>query len=395
MKRVGRGAVPVVLARSEEDAVARADHLDRPAAPLAEPDALGHVDRLAERVGVPRGAGARGEVDEVGLRAGRRDRRRHRVDVDVAGEPGRRALGGVDAAPRDLHGGPPSRMAGQARNRRLGGRQPLGEPGAGDVRGIARAPPARSRGRAGRRPSRRGRAAGSGRAGAGTPGRGRPPRPCPRTPSSAFSSASEESMSRLSVGSSSSSRLWPSSSRQRISSRAFWPPRERVGRAVARRPAGRSGRARASPARARPAAPTTTSSTSRCGEVGARVELGEQARRDAVADPQLAVVRDLLAGEQPHQVRLAGAVGADQADRARRSGSPPRTGARARRSRASRSATTIRAESPPRIRTLICWSTTGRGRRAGVDEAAASASRPRRPSWRTRREIAARCFMIL
>ena len=35
-----RRAVPVLLARLEEDAVAGADHLDRPAAPLAEADAL-------------------------------------------------------------------------------------------------------------------------------------------------------------------------------------------------------------------------------------------------------------------------------------------------------------------------------------------------------------------
>jgi hypothetical protein len=33
----------VVLVRLEEDAVARADDLDRPAAPLAEADALGDV----------------------------------------------------------------------------------------------------------------------------------------------------------------------------------------------------------------------------------------------------------------------------------------------------------------------------------------------------------------
>ena len=36
--------------------------------------------------------------------------------------------------------------------------------------------------------------------------------------------------------------------------------------------------------------------------------------RDAVAEPQLALVRDLLAGQQADQVRLAGAVRADQAD---------------------------------------------------------------------------------
>ena len=40
MKRFGAGAVPVLLAGLEEDAVAGTDHLDRPAAPLAEADAL-------------------------------------------------------------------------------------------------------------------------------------------------------------------------------------------------------------------------------------------------------------------------------------------------------------------------------------------------------------------
>src|SRR2546423_15681442 len=38
---VGRGAVPVLLARLEEGAVAGADHLDVAAAPLAGADALG------------------------------------------------------------------------------------------------------------------------------------------------------------------------------------------------------------------------------------------------------------------------------------------------------------------------------------------------------------------
>src|SRR5689334_23067901 len=44
---VGGGAVPVLLARLEEYAVAGADDLDRPAATLAEADALGDVDGLA------------------------------------------------------------------------------------------------------------------------------------------------------------------------------------------------------------------------------------------------------------------------------------------------------------------------------------------------------------
>src|SRR5829696_10505518 len=57
---VRRGAVPVVLARLEEHAVAGADLLDRPAVALAEPEAFGDEDRLAVWMGVPGGAGAGG-----------------------------------------------------------------------------------------------------------------------------------------------------------------------------------------------------------------------------------------------------------------------------------------------------------------------------------------------
>src|SRR3954453_7076906 len=77
-----RGAVPVVLAGLEEDAVAGSDDLDRAAFALAEADAFGDPDRLAERVRVPGGARARCEVDgggaEVPVALGRGDR----VDVD-------------------------------------------------------------------------------------------------------------------------------------------------------------------------------------------------------------------------------------------------------------------------------------------------------------------------
>src|SRR5947209_18535777 len=47
-----RGAVPVVLARLEEHAVAGADHLDRAAAALREADTLGDPDGLGVRVRV-------------------------------------------------------------------------------------------------------------------------------------------------------------------------------------------------------------------------------------------------------------------------------------------------------------------------------------------------------
>jgi hypothetical protein len=60
-----RGAVPVLLAGFEEDAVAGADRLDRTAAHLAEADAFEDLDRLAVRVRVPGGASAGRELDAV------------------------------------------------------------------------------------------------------------------------------------------------------------------------------------------------------------------------------------------------------------------------------------------------------------------------------------------
>src|SRR6266511_3810989 len=82
-----RGAVPVVLARFEEDAVAGADHLDGAALALAEADALGHPDRLSVRVRVPGGARRRGEVDAGRAHPRLLRRRCDRVDVDGAREP--------------------------------------------------------------------------------------------------------------------------------------------------------------------------------------------------------------------------------------------------------------------------------------------------------------------
>src|SRR3954470_16880016 len=78
----GRGAVPVVLARLEEHAVAGPDDFDRAALALAEPDALDDEDRLAVRMGVPGGAGAGGEVDARRGEGRRPGRRRDGVDVD-------------------------------------------------------------------------------------------------------------------------------------------------------------------------------------------------------------------------------------------------------------------------------------------------------------------------
>src|SRR3954451_3514766 len=101
---VRRGAVPVVLPGFEEDAVAGADLLDRAAFALAAADALEDEDRLALRVRVPGGAGAGGEVDAHGGERRTPGGGRDGVDVDVAVEPVGRALLGLDAATRDLHG---------------------------------------------------------------------------------------------------------------------------------------------------------------------------------------------------------------------------------------------------------------------------------------------------
>src|SRR3954447_1985953 len=97
------GAVPVVLATLEEDAVAGADRLDGAALALAEADALGDEDRLAVRVGVPGGAGTGREVHERGGERGGTGGRGDGVDVDVAGEPVGGTLLGFDAAVGDLH----------------------------------------------------------------------------------------------------------------------------------------------------------------------------------------------------------------------------------------------------------------------------------------------------
>src|SRR4051812_6564995 len=104
---VRRRAVPVVLARLEEDAVAGADVFDRAAFALAQADALGDEDRLAVRVGVPGGARAGREVHERGGEGGRRFGRGAGVDVDIAGEPVGGALLRLDAAAGDLHVGAP------------------------------------------------------------------------------------------------------------------------------------------------------------------------------------------------------------------------------------------------------------------------------------------------
>jgi hypothetical protein len=98
---VRRCAVPVFLAGLEEDAIAGPNLLDWPVTPLAPADALGDVDRLAERVGVPGRAGARRKVHQRRPRTRQPGRCRDGGDVDVARELG--PLGVVQRTARDLH----------------------------------------------------------------------------------------------------------------------------------------------------------------------------------------------------------------------------------------------------------------------------------------------------
>ena len=71
MAVVGAGPVPVLFARREPHHVAGPDFLDRPALPLHPAAAAGHDQRLAQRVGVPRGACTRLERDAGPADAGR------------------------------------------------------------------------------------------------------------------------------------------------------------------------------------------------------------------------------------------------------------------------------------------------------------------------------------
>src|SRR3954471_1385203 len=95
--------MPMVLARLEEDTVAGADDFDRASLALAEADALGDPDRLAERVRVPCGARTGGEVGGRSAERGRLARRGDRVDIDGAAEPVARPVAGVGVVACDQH----------------------------------------------------------------------------------------------------------------------------------------------------------------------------------------------------------------------------------------------------------------------------------------------------
>lgn len=98
------GAVPVFFPRRDPHHVAGPDNLDRSAFALNPAAAGGDDQRLAQRVAVPGGAGARLECDRAagdvsGLRS-----REERVDPHRAGEPfGRPLCGGLRAIVLDVH----------------------------------------------------------------------------------------------------------------------------------------------------------------------------------------------------------------------------------------------------------------------------------------------------
>ena len=83
---VGRGAVPVVLAGLEEDAVAGADLLDLTALALAEADALPRADQLAlvRRLRERNEAAAAAVAEHVAPYAGELERRGRRFPALAA-----------------------------------------------------------------------------------------------------------------------------------------------------------------------------------------------------------------------------------------------------------------------------------------------------------------------
>src|SRR5690606_21035255 len=103
-----RGAVPVMLSGFEEDAVARQYLLDRAAAALDPPSALGDVDGLAVRVRMPRGACTRSEPHGAGVHSRPIRGARDGIDIDVPGKPLRGTFPGGRGVPRDLHSAPPA-----------------------------------------------------------------------------------------------------------------------------------------------------------------------------------------------------------------------------------------------------------------------------------------------
>src|SRR5262245_60625531 len=99
-----RRTVPVFFSRREPDDVAGTDVFDRAAPALRAPAPSGDDQRLTERMGVPRGPGARLERDAGADRTRRIGRLKQRIDTDRAGEVLVRPLTGwLRTAPFDLH----------------------------------------------------------------------------------------------------------------------------------------------------------------------------------------------------------------------------------------------------------------------------------------------------
>ena len=171
-------------------------------------------------------------------------------------------------------------------------------------------------------------------------------------------------MSRLSVGSSSSSRLWPSSSRHQDLQARLLAAATACRSDAARHPPARSARA---PHIAFSHAPSVALDDDRRAARGRRsparalscVKKPGDTRGPSTSRARVGIA---LAREHRISVRLAAdPLGPIERRPARRSGSPRErpdqsVDADARAGRATR-----RAESPPRMRTRICWSTTGAG----------------------------------
>src|SRR3954452_13256912 len=92
-QEVGGGrTVPVPLTRRRVDHLTGADLANLAAAGLHPPAAFGHVQRLADGMRVPGGAGTWCEVDEVDAQAGGLGALRDAVQPDVPGELLRRSF---------------------------------------------------------------------------------------------------------------------------------------------------------------------------------------------------------------------------------------------------------------------------------------------------------------
>ena len=99
-----RGAVPVFLTRLEPDHVAGPDFLDGPADTLDAAPARDDDQRLAQRMGMPCGAGAGLERDDRGSRASRVIRLEQGIDAHRASKPVRRTFdGGLGTISLDVH----------------------------------------------------------------------------------------------------------------------------------------------------------------------------------------------------------------------------------------------------------------------------------------------------